>query len=351
MSVTKSPQAAGGSTAPPSLGIRPPGRRAALRAAGLLGALLLLVVVLALSLALGARPLSLGQVWHGLFDSGDVVVHRMRLPRTALGLVVGAALGLAGGVMQALTRNPLADPGLLGINAGASAAVVSAISFLGLSSFIGYVWFAFLGAAVVSVLIYAVGGGRGATPARLALAGAAVNAMLYSYVSAVELLDTASLDKMRFWTVGSLAAAQPGTAQRLAPFVVVGALLALALARPLNALALGDDAARALGARPARVRAAAIVAVTALCGAATAACGPIVFVGLMVPHLVRSLTGPDLRWQLPYCALLAPALLLGSDVLGRILARPSELQVGIVTAVVGGPFFLYFVRRNRAVRA
>ncbi|MCQ4040761.1 FecCD family ABC transporter permease [Streptantibioticus rubrisoli] len=341
----------GGSTAAPSPGIRPPGRRGALRAAGLLGALLLLAVVAALSLALGAKPLSLSQVWHGLFDPGDVVVHRMRLPRTVLGLVVGVALGLAGGVMQALTRNPLADPGLLGINAGASAAVVSVISFLGLSSFTGYIWFAFLGAALVSVLIYAVGGGRGATPARLALAGAAVNAMLYSYVSAVELLDTASLDKMRFWTVGSLGAAQPGTAERLAPFVAVGAAAALALARPLNALALGDDAAQALGARPARVRAAAIVAVTLLCGAATAACGPIVFVGLMVPHLVRSLTGPDLRWQLPYCALLAPVLLLGSDVLGRVLARPSEVQVGIVTAVVGGPFFLYFVRRNRAVRA
>ena len=351
MSVAKSPQVMGGSTVSPSPGTRPPGSRGALRAVGLLGALLLLAVVAALSLALGARPLSLGQVWHGLFDSGDVVVHRMRLPRTALGLVVGAALGLAGGAMQALTRNPLADPGLLGINAGASAAVVSAISFLGLSSFTGYVWFAFVGAAVVSVLVYAVGGGHGATPARLALAGAAVNAMLYSYVSAVELLDTASLDKMRFWTVGSLAAAQPGTAERLAPFVAAGALLAIALARPLNALALGDDAARALGARPAGVRAAAIVAVTLLCGAATAACGPIVFVGLMVPHLVRSLTGPDLRWQLPYCALLAPVLLLGSDVLGRVLARPAELQVGIVTAVAGGPFFLYCVRRNRAVRA
>jgi iron complex transport system permease protein len=248
--------------------------------------------------------------------------------------------------MQALTRNPLADPGLLGINAGASAAVATAIAFFGVATFNGYVWFALLGAAVVSVLVYAVGGGRGATPARLALAGSGLNATLYSYVSAVILLDSASLDRMRFWTVGSLASAEPATVARLAPFVVAGLLLALALARPLNALALGEDSATALGARPARTRTGAIVAVTLLCGAATAACGPIVFVGLMVPHLVRALTGPDLRWLLPYCAVLAPVLLLGADVLGRVVARPGELQVGIVTTVLGGPLFLYFVRRG-----
>ncbi|MQY02616.1 FecCD family ABC transporter permease [Actinomadura macrotermitis] len=321
------------------------------RAAGLLGALLILSGVLALSLAVGARPLPAGQVWAGLTDAASpayTVVHQMRLPRTLLGLLAGVALGLAGAVMQALTRNPLADPGVLGINAGASAAVVSALSFLGVTSFLGLVWFAFAGAGTVAVLLYAVGGGRGATPARLALAGAALNAALYSYVNAVQLLDTESLDRMRFWTVGSLASAQGSTVARLAPFVLVGAVLALALARPMNALALGDDAARGLGARPARTRIAAIAAVTLLCGAATAACGPIVFVGLMVPHLVRALTGPDLRWLLPYSAVLAPVLMLGADVLGRVLVRPSELQAGVVTVVLGGPFFLYFVRRRKA---
>ncbi|MET8680175.1 iron ABC transporter permease [Streptomyces sp. NPDC004647] len=333
---------------------RSPGGRQALRAAGLLASALLLLAVLCLSIAVGAKQLSPGEVWQGLFDSGSdgyTVVHEMRLPRTVLGLLAGAALGLAGGVMQVLTRNPLADPGLLGINAGASAAVVSAVSLLGVGSFNSYVWFAFLGAAAVSLLVYAVGGGRGATPARLALAGAALNATLYSYVSAVMLLDTASLDRMRFWTVGSLATAQAGTVAKLVPFMGAGLLLALALARPLGALALGDDSARALGARPARIRAAAMVAVTLLCGAATAACGPIVFVGLMVPHLVRALTGPDPRWLLPYCAVLAPVLLLGADVLGRMLARPGELQVGIITAVLGGPFFLYFVRHRKVARA
>lgn len=353
------PPATGQAGSPGQLGTAlsasPAGRgRSALRAAGLLGAAGLLLLVLVLSLAVGAKPLSPGEVLRGLTEAGSpayTVVHEMRLPRTVLGLLAGVALGLAGGVMQALTRNPLADPGLLGINAGAAAAVVTAISFFGVTGYNGYISFAFLGAAAVSVAVYAVGGGRGATPARLALAGTALNAALISYVNAVQLLDTASLDRMRFWTVGSLARAEEATNLKALPFITAGLLVALALARPLNALALGDDAARALGSRPAVTRTGAIVAVTLLCGAATAACGPIVFVGLMVPHMVRSLTGPDLRWLLPYCALLAPVLMLGADVLGRVLGRPGELQVGIVTVVLGGPFFLYFVRRRRVAQA
>ncbi|MCO5967618.1 FecCD family ABC transporter permease [Actinoallomurus soli] len=344
MSVTKSPAP---SAAPPPAAPPAGGRRSA-RRAGPPAAVLLLLAVLAASLALGARRYSLGEVWHGLLDPhapAYTVVRQTRLPRTLLGLLAGVALGLAGGVMQALTRNPLADPGLLGINAGAAAAVVTAITFLKIGSVTGYVWFAFAGAGGVAVLVWAVGGGRVATPERLALAGAAVNAALFAYVSAVELIDTASLDRMRFWTVGSLATARPSTVAGIAPFVAAGVLLTAALARPLNALALGDDAARALGARPAWTRAAALAAVTLLCGAATAACGPIVFVGLMVPHLVRALTGPDLRRLLPYCAVLAPVTLLTADVLGRVLGRPAEIQVGIVTAVAGGPVFLALVRR------
>ncbi|MER6299223.1 iron chelate uptake ABC transporter family permease subunit [Kitasatospora sp. NPDC001539] len=324
-----------------------------MRTGGLLAAVLLLTAVAALSLAVGAKELTPAQAWHGLLDPGSpehTVVHGMRLPRTLLGLLVGAGLGLAGAVMQALTRNPLADPGLLGINAGASAAVVTASSLLGVATFAGYVWFALAGAAAVSVAVYVVGGGRAATPGRLALAGAALNATLYSYVSAVMLLDTTSMDRMRFWTVGSLADARPETVLKVLPFVAAGLLLALLTARPLNALALGDEAAKALGARPAAVRAAAILTVTLLCGAATAACGPIVFVGLMVPHLVRALTGPDLRWLFPYSVVLAPALFLGADVLGRVLGRPGEVQVGVVTAVLGGPFFLYFARRGKVAR-
>lgn len=322
-----------------------------MRAAGLLVAVGLLVLVCLASIAVGAKALPLSEVWHGLFHpsgtNGDVLVRDVRIPRTVLGLIVGAALGLAGAVMQALTRNPLAEPGLLGVNAGASAAVVSAISFFGVTSLTGYVWFAFAGAAIVSVAVYLLGGSRSANPVRLALAGTAVTAALYGYVNAVQLLDAAALDRLRFWTVGSLASANPETVGKVWPFIALGVVLSLLIARPLNALEMGDDTARALGARLTRTRVLAMVAVTLLCGAATAACGPIVFIGLMIPHLVRTITGPDMRWIMPYAAVLAPVLLLGADVVGRVAARPSELQVGIVTALLGGPVFIHLVRRKR----
>lgn len=170
---------------------------------------------------------------------------------------------------------------------------------------------------------------------------------MFGYVNAVELLDSAALDKMRFWTVGSLATATSGTVAQVWPFVAAGLLVALLLGRPLNAMALGDDTARALGAHLTRTRVLAMVSVTLLCGAATAACGPIVFIGLMVPHIVRAITGPDMRWTLPYAAVLSPVLLLGADVVGRMVARPAELQVGIVTALIGGPVFIFLVRRRR----
>ncbi|MDQ0682877.1 iron complex transport system permease protein [Streptomyces sp. B4I13] len=331
----------------------PPSRRAALRAVGLLAALVLLLLVAVASIAVGAKELSVAQVWHGLFaDSGtyaDVVVDE-RLSRTVLGLLVGAALGLSGAVLQALTRNPLADPGLLGINAGASAAVVTAITFFGVTSLSGYVWFAFFGAAAVGALVWFLGGSRGATPVRLALAGTAISAALYGYLQAVMIMDDAALARMRFWTVGSLSSATEGTVRQVLPFLVVGTLLAFVLARPLNAVAMGDDTARALGADLTRTRALSMLAATVLSGAATAACGPIVFVGLMVPHVVRSFTGPDLRWIMPYAAVLSPVLLLGSDVVGRVVARPSEVQVGIVTAIIGGPVFIFLVRRRRTAQ-
>jgi iron complex transport system permease protein len=323
------------------------------RALGLLASVALLVLVALASIAIGAKALTSDQVWHGLFhDSGtygDVIVDE-RISRTVLGLLAGAALGLSGAVLQALTRNPLADPGLLGINAGASAAVVTAITYFGVTSLTGYVWFAFGGAAVVGALVWFLGGSRGATPVRLALAGTAISAALYGYLQAVMIMDDAALGRMRFWTVGSLSSATGSTIAQVLPFLAVGTVLALALARPLNAVAMGDDTARALGANLGRTRALAMLAATVLCGAATAACGPIVFVGLMVPHVVRSFTGPDLRWILPYATVLSPVLLLGADVVGRVVARPSELQVGIVTAIIGGPVFIFLVRRRRTAQ-
>ncbi|WP_333775740.1 FecCD family ABC transporter permease [Streptomyces sp. IBSBF 3136] len=330
----------------------PPTRRAA-KAFGLLLSAAVLVLVALASIAIGAKALSPDQVWHGLFHDtgtyGDVVVDE-RLARTVLGLLAGAALGLSGAVLQALTRNPLADPGLLGINAGASAAVVTAITWFGVTSLSGYVWFAFGGAAAVGALVWFLGGGRGATPVRLALAGTAISAALYGYLQAVMITDDAALGRMRFWTVGSLTSATDSTIVQVLPFFAVGTVLALGLARPLNAVAMGDDTARALGAALGRTRVLAMLAATVLCGAATAACGPIVFVGLMVPHVVRSFTGPDLRWILPYATVLSPVLLLGADVVGRVVVRPSELQVGIVTAIIGGPVFIFLVRRRRTAQ-
>jgi len=327
--------------------------RRAVRALGLLLSVVMLVLVALASIAVGAKALSPDQVWHGVFHStgtyGDVVVDG-RMSRTVLGLLAGAALGLSGGVLQALTRNPLADPGLLGINAGASAAVVTALTYFGVTSLTGYVWFAFGGAAAVGALVWFLGGSRGATPVRLALAGTAISAALYGYLQAVMIMDGAALGKMRFWTVGSLASATDSTIAQVLPFLAAGTLLALGLARPLNAMAMGDDTARALGANLNRTRALAMLAATVLSGSATAACGPIMFVGLMVPHVVRSFTGPDLRWILPYATVLSPVLLLGADVLGRVAARPAELQVGIVTALLGGPVFIFLVRRRRTAQ-
>lgn len=348
MLVDSPPQPRDGTTAAPPA---PTAKRRAARAAGLLVSVGALALVAVASVAIGAKPMPLGDVWHGLFHgsgtANDVLVHDVRVPRTLLGLLVGAALGVAGAVMQALTRNPLAEPGILGVNAGAAAAVVSAISFLGVNSLTGYVWFAFLGAGVVSAAVYLLGGSRAATPVRLALAGTAASAALYGYINAVQLTDSAALNQLRFWQVGSLAAADMATVTKVAPFVLAGLVVALLLARPLNAMAMGDDTARALGAHLTRTRIASMLVITLLCGAATAACGPIVFIGLMVPHIVRAITGPDLRWILPYAAVLSPVLLLGSDVIGRIITRPAELQVGIVTALIGGPVFIHLVRRKR----
>ena len=324
------------------------------RGGGLAVAVVALVLVTFASVAYGSKPMSLHTVWDALWSyDGSVedhlIVRSLRIPRTAIGLGVGAALGLAGAVMQGLTRNPLADPGLLGIEAGASLAVVVGIHTFGLGSLTGYVWFAFAGAAVASVVVYGLGslGRGGATPVKLALAGAALAALLSSFTSAILLLDVATLDEYRFWVVGSLAGRNGDVAVRVLPFIAVGVVLALASARSLNTLALGEDVARSLGQRVQLARLVAALAVVVLCGAAVAAAGPIGFVGLTVPHVARAICGPDHRWVLPWSMVLAPALLLGADVVGRVVARPGELQVGIVTALVGAPFFVALVRRRK----
>ena len=328
-----------------------------LRARRLGTLLLLLGLVLAAglaSIAIGSRSIGLGEVVRALLDSTPrtdeaVIVRELRVPRTALGLMVGAALGLAGALVQGHTRNPLGDPGLLGVTAGASLAVVLAISALGITTPGGYVWFAFAGALAGTVAVYAIGsaGRGGATPVTLALAGAALSALLYALVRAILVTDDQTLDSFRFWVVGSLAGRDASVAWQVAPFLAAGLVLALVNAPALDLLGLGDDVARGLGQRVWLARTVGLAAITLLSGAATAAAGPIAFVGLVVPHAVRALTGPDHRWLLPCSGLLGAALLLAADVLGRVAARPGELQVGIVLALIGAPFFVALVRRRR----
>lgn len=334
-------------------GAAPAAQRWALRVA-FVGALGLLVVAALASVAYGSKPMALGTVYDALFHfdgrvNDHLIVRSLRVPRTLIGIGVGAALGLAGAVMQGVTRNPLADPGILGIEAGAGLGVVIALHQFGIGSLNGYVWFAFAGAALASVTVYALGsaGGGGATPVKLALAGAALTAMLGSITSAILLMDVTALDRFRFWSVGSLAGRDEDILVQVLPYLVVGAVLALATARLLNTLALGDDMARSLGTRVRIGRAVASLSVILLCGAATAAAGPIGFVGLTVPHVARAICGPDYRRILPWSLVLGPTLLLGADVLGRVVARPGELQVGIVTAIIGTPFFVVLVRRRR----
>jgi iron complex transport system permease protein len=327
-----------------------PNSPAARRAAGLLACLALLALCVLASIAIGSRATSFGEVLPAFsaYDGSDehVIVRELRVPRTELGLLVGAALGAAGALMQGVTRNPLAEPGILGINAGAAFAVVLAIALLGVGSATAYAAVALAGAALTAVAIFSLAG-RGAAPVRLALAGAVLATLLVSLTSAVLVFDARTLDEFRFWIVGSLAGRDAGVVLSVLPFIAAGLAIALAAGRRLNALALGDDVARSLGQHVGRARAFCAASVIVLCGAATAVAGPIAFLGLTIPHLARAITGPDYRWILPYSAVLAPILLLGADVVGRVIVSPSELQVGVVTALVGAPVFVALVRFRR----
>ena len=320
-------------------------------AGGLIALAVLLLVVVLLSLAVGNKYVPLPDVIGALFTPGDSyadVVVASRIPRTLLGLLAGASLAVAGAVMQGITRNPLADPGLFGVNAGAAAAIVTASAFFGAGSSAVSVWVALPGALIAVVVVYLLGSVRGtATPVRLVLAGVVVGAVLAAYIQAITLSFPAVFDSYRFWVIGSLAGRDPQLILDVLPFVGVGLVLALSLAGSLNALALGDDTARALGAHVGRTRILGAIATTLLCASATAAVGPIAFIGLAVPHIVRPFTGSDHRWLLPYSLLAGPALLLLADILGRVIASPAELMVGIITAFVGAPILIAAVRRMK----
>jgi iron complex transport system permease protein len=328
-------------------------RQRGARALGLLVLVGVLAVVCLLSLRLGSVELTTQTVVRAFtdFDGSNehLIVTSLRVPRTLIGLGVGAALAVAGVIMQAVTRNPLAGPDILGVNAGAAFAIVTAVFLLGVVSPSMYVWFAFVGAALTTLLVYGIGsaGRSGATPVKLALAGVVVTALLSSWTSGLLVFNQRTLDEVRFWLAGSVAGRDLDVFWQVSPFLIGGTVVALLITRQLNALALGDDVSRSLGQRTALVRGGCAVLVVLLAGGAVSAAGPIGFVGLAVPHIARALTGPDHRWVMPYAAVLGPTLLLAADIAGRIVARPSELQAGIVTAIVGAPFLIHLARRRK----
>ncbi|MFD5746484.1 FecCD family ABC transporter permease [Streptomyces sp. NPDC127033] len=329
------------------------------RLVGGLGALVVILVVVAVvSLAVGARALSPAEVWRGLFAVPDsdqrlteirLIVRTVRVPRTVLAIVAGAALGVGGALIQGYTRNPIADTGLLGVNSGASFAVVSVIAVFGFTDPFQYVWFAFVGAAVAGVVVFGLASiGRGAgNPLTLALAGQGITVFLMAMTTAVSLSDQASLNALRFWNAGSVAGTGFDVIGPVTVFIAVGLVLALVTLPALNLLNLGDDVARGLGVNIALSRTVGIAAITLLAGAATAACGPIAFLGLMVAHIARYLTGPDYRWLVPYAGLLGSVVLLVCDIAGRLVVRPGELDAGVMVALLGAPFFAVLVWRGK----
>lgn len=307
-----------------------------------------------LSLRMGSVSITSADALNALFDYSpdsyaQTVVRTLRLPRTVIGLGIGAALAVAGAAMQATTRNPLADPSILGVNSGAAFAIVTAMFFGVLSDPGQSIWFGFVGALAAAALVYAVGsaGGGGASPAKLALAGVIITSLLGSWITALLLLDQQTLNEVRFWLAGSLAGRDLNVFFSVLPFLLVGVVGMLLLGRQLNVLSMGEDTARSLGMHTGRVRMLVAALVVLMSGASVAVAGPVGFVGLAVPHLVRAAAGHDQRWILLFCLFAGPLLLLGADIAGRVVARPGEVQVGIVTALAGAPFLIALARRRR----
>jgi iron complex transport system permease protein len=322
------------------------------RSLWLIGLLATLCLLCILSVAIGTRDVAWGDIIAALRGQvgniGQAAV-AVRIPRTVLALVAGAALGLSGAIMQGVTRNPLADPGILGVNMGASLAVVIGVAWFNIDSANAFIWTAILGAGSAAVFVYTIGslGRGGATPLKLALAGAATSVAFSSLVIAVVLPRNDIAGGIRSWQIGGVGGATFERIWHVLPFLAVGFLVSMLSARKLNSLALGDELAAGLGERVAIARAVSALGAILLCGATTAVCGPIGFLGLVVPHLCRLLVGVDHRWLLPFSALGGAALLLAADIVGRIVSRPAELDVGIVTALIGAPFFIWVVRHQR----
>ncbi|MGF1480063.1 MAG: FecCD family ABC transporter permease [Cyanophyceae cyanobacterium] len=318
--------------------------------AGLAFSGILLGLCVVASIAWGAADISFSEAYQSLiaFDGSPnhLIIRTVRLPRSLLAIIVGAAISMAGAIMQGITRNPLADPGILGINAGAVLAVVGTIFLFGASSPSFYVWCAFAGAGITALSVYFLAslGRSGTTPLNLTIAGAAVSAFLTSLTTAVLIVSQRTLEEIRFWLAGSLAGADLSLVRQILPYVCVGAILTLMISRQITILSLGEEVATGLGQNTVWVKMAAAVCVLLLAGSAVAVAGAIGFIGLVVPHIVRLLVGVDYRWILPYSAVFGAILLLGSDIAARLILQPQEIPVGIMTALVGAPFFLYLAK-------
>lgn len=311
----------------------------------------LLFFSIVISVSFGTKQVALEHVL-GAFGMGEAngfetEVVKARIPRTVFGILAGAALAISGGLMQSVTRNPIADPSILGVNSGASLFVVSGMAFFHINNNVAMIWLAFAGATLTAFCVYGLAsiGSSGATPLKLALAGAAAGTALQSLVNTVMMPDTQVMDQFRFWQTGSVGGASWNDIYTMLPFFAVGFLMSVILAPSLNAMALGDEMAASLGINVFMIRMLGTLAGVLLCAATTALAGPIGFVGLMIPHLIRAVIGPDMRWVIPLSALSGASLLILSDVLGRVFGRPGELEVGIVTALLGAPVFVWIVRK------
>ena len=315
--------------------------------------LALLSVMAIFSISLGAKSIAFSKVIEVLLgndpDSLEQAIILQRIPRTIFGILAGGALGISGALMQSITRNPIADPSILGVNTGASLFVVAGIAFFNITVAYQYIWLAIIGAGVTAVFVYSVAsmGKDGATPLKLALSGSAVSIVLGSLVSTIMLPNNRVMEAFRFWQVGSIGSATWENIMLISPFLVVGFIISMFISGYLNNLALGDEAATALGTNVVMTRTIGALSSVLLCGATTALAGPIGFVGLIIPHVIRLIFGSEMSKMLPLSFLGSAILMLVSDIIGRIISLPGETEVGIVTAVLGAPVFILAIRKGR----